>query len=253
MGKKSIYGVKIYVSDIKKTAEWLCQNLFFIRESQDREWILKSGNFRIILVEKCKDRENLKYNEAMYLGISHIALETENIEKAISYCKSKKLQLELGVNGEAMHNDKVYGTGMNYFNIVTEYGFTIEISQKIHVFGKKKQKNIINGLEHIGLQTNNIMQSLKFYEDLGFKRAFEPVCNEKDGHQIYCCIVTSGGTSIELYEFHDIPNLAPPAACILDTLIIENKGSQKKIQKIKGPMEEKLEIFNDKFLKEQMV
>ena len=54
----------------------------------------------------------------MCLGFRHIALETHDIEAAIAYCESRGLNLQLGENGGPRYSGKVYGTGMNYFNII---------------------------------------------------------------------------------------------------------------------------------------
>ena len=47
---------------------------------------------------------------------------------------------------------KVYGTGMDYFNIRTNFGLTVSVSRKLHVECSGKGK-LIEGLDHIGLQT----------------------------------------------------------------------------------------------------
>ena len=112
-----------------------------------------------------------------------------------------------------------YGTGMNYFNIISGYGFTIEVSQKLH---KKIPPNRtpICGLEHVGLQVSDLSAAIQFYENLGFTACFDPVVNHVDGHTILCCMVAAGETVIEIYKFHDLPELSVQRHPVIERLIL---------------------------------
>lgn len=189
-----IYGVRVLVKDPKKAASWLCEALFFSMEKDGEEPVVRSGDFRIVLTSKGESG-----NKEAAFGFTHIALETENMEAAIAYAKELGFVLELAENGGAKHSGKVYGTGMDYFNIRTDFGLTVEVSRKLHVKCAGKGK-LIEGLDHIGLQTADLEESLRFYEKLGFEREFAPVVNHADGREIRCCMVSSGGTVVEIYE-----------------------------------------------------
>lgn len=219
MSDRYIWGAQLLVEDVPGAKRWLCENLFFAEEDQKGIVCLRNGNFRIILRE---DREHLadKYGpDDMCLGLRHIALETHDIEAAIAYCESRGLELQLGENGGPRYSGKVYGTGMNYFNIISGYGFTIEVSQKLHK-QISPQKTLICGLEHIGLQVSDLSAAIQFYENLGFKPCFEPVVNHADGHTILCCMVAAGDTVIEIYKFHDLSEVPVQKHPVIDKLIL---------------------------------
>ena len=72
MSEKYIYGVKLLVDDLEQAAGWLCSNLFFVREADGEELVLKNGRFRILL-ENGREAAKGEDPDAMYLesGISH--------------------------------------------------------------------------------------------------------------------------------------------------------------------------------------
>lgn len=227
MNQSYIYGIKVIVSDTEKAAKWLCENLFFESEKDGPEPVLSNHGFRLILKaggsESAKDYDP----DAQGIGLRHVALETYDINLAIEYCKSRGMTLQLGDRGGARYSGKVYGTGMDYFNIITDFGFNIEVSQKLHC-RIEPEKNIISGLEHVGLQTSDAYRTVEFYEKLGFRREFEPVINHVDGHTIICCMVSSGGTTLEIYEFDDLPDIRKAEPQVLDSLIIAETGKQSE-------------------------
>ena len=128
---------------------------------------------------------------------------------------------------------------MNYFNIISGYGFTIEVSQKLH---KKIPPNRtpICGLEHVGLQVSDLSAAIQFYENLGFTACFDPVVNHVDGHTILCCMVAAGETVIEIYKFHDLPELSVQRHPVIERLILGGNDylSGTALEKVKF-MEEK--------------
>ena len=120
-----IYGMRIRVPNPEKAAGWLCENLFFKREEDEGENAVISGKFHLIL----KEEKHTKYKTELengYLGFTHIALETGDIGEAIRYCLERGMILELGEKGGARYSGKVYGTGMTYFNIKTEFGIRLK-------------------------------------------------------------------------------------------------------------------------------
>ena len=142
-------------------------------------------------------------------------------------------------NSDINFYGKVYGTGMNYFNIISGYGFTIEVSQKLH---KKIPPNRtpICGLEHVGLQVSDLSAAIQFYENLGFTACFDPVVNYVDGHTILCCMVAASETVIEIYKFHDLPELSVQRHPVIERLILGGNGylSGTALERVKF-MEEK--------------
>ena len=130
MGDRYIWGVQLLVEDVPGAKRWLCENLFFVEEDHKGMICLRNGNFRLVLRE---DKEHLadKYGpDDMCLGFRHIALETHDIEAAIAYCESRGLNLQLGENGGPRYSGKVYGTGMNYFNIIKNYHLVFMMNKK---------------------------------------------------------------------------------------------------------------------------
>lgn len=237
-----IYGVKLQVEDPEQAADWLCDKLFFVKETEGEEIIVNNGGFRFILKNRSRGTENKNAEDTMYLGIDHVALETYDIEKAIEYCKEKGLNPELNEQGGARHSGKVYGTGMSYFNIRSEFGFTVEISQKLHC-RKRPTENIIDGLEHVGLQVDDINKAMSFYEKLGFKKEFEPVLNESGGHRIRCCMMSARGTTIEIYEFEDVKGIGRREPAVMEALVIgDREGVPGKALIMSGPAGELVEI-----------
>lgn len=241
MSEKYIYGVKLLVDDLEQAAGWLCSNLFFAREADGEAFVLKNGRFRILL-ENGKETAAGEDPDAMYLGIRHIALETSDVNRAIEYCRTKGLRLQLNDQGGARHNGKVYGTGMDYFNILSGLGFTVEVSQRLHCKGEPDGA-IIHGLEHVGIQVPDAGEAIKFYESLGFHKEFEPVLNRCGEHRIICCMVSAGQTAIEIYEFADVENTQRQEQAAFDTLVLAGGGTSGDIVRhLRGTAGEQIEI-----------
>lgn len=248
MGEKYIYGIKLLVKDTERTADWFCDNLFFSRETQNAGsgTVVKNGNVRLILDSDGGKAAGLYEPDAMCLGLRHVALETCDIRRAIKYCKSRGLNLQLNDQGGARHSGKVYGTGMDYFNILTDFGFTVEVSQKLHC-ERSLTGNLIEGLEHVGMQVADIYEAMDFYEKLGFKREFEPVTNRDNGSTVICCMMSAGGTTMELYEFQNIEVKKTPENAVMEALVIGNRrepedGAERKMSLITGIAGERIEM-----------
>ncbi len=236
-----IFGMQLRVEDPLRVSEWLCKHLFFRREQQGKESVLINGTMRLLLGELGCAAEKRVLEHAIYGGIQHFALETHDIHAAVRYCKEKGMELQLNPEGGVLYNPKVYGTGMSYFNIMTDFGFTVEVSQKLHC-AEKPGENIIYGLEHIGLLVPDIYKALEFYEGLGFHREFEVVANETDIHRILCCMVSAGGTTIEIYELDDVTDLRKPLKPARYTLLIACEGFPEDARQYmcKGPAGEQV-------------
>lgn len=248
MDERYIYGIKLLVKDTERTADWLCDNLFFSREAEkgQKGTVIKNGNIRLILNSDGGEAAGNYDPDAMCLGLRHVALETCDIRRAIEYCKSRGLNLQLNDQGGARHSGKVYGTGMDYFNILTDFGFTVEVSQKLHC-ERSLTGNIIEGLEHVGMQVANMNEAVDFYEKLGFKREFEPVINQDNGSTVICCMVSAGGTTMELYEFQNVEVKKSPENAVMEALVLgkhreSQDGAERKMSLITGIAGERIEM-----------
>ena len=221
----SFYGMDLTVSQPEKAAQWLCDKLFFTLETAGESPVVVNGNVRLRLVRgRVPERR-----EDMALGWRHIAMETHDIDAALAYCRTLNVPLEVSETGGPRHSAQVYGTGMFYINIFTEFGFTVEVAQKLHK-QSPAGKELIWGLEHVGLQVHDIEATLKFYEGLGFRRDFAPVTNHADGHTIHCCMVSREDTVIEVYEFHDLPELTRDEAPAYGALLVRDGERTGELQ-----------------------
>lgn len=237
-----IYGLKIFVRDAEKSADWLCQNLFFEKERGAEYVKLRSGKLHILLFEDKDQQIEAHGADNMFLGFRHIALETYDIQAALKYCLEKRMELQLSENGEVKFNDKVYGTGMLYFNIQTEFGLIIEISQKLHCM-KEPFSHLIEGMEHIGIQTEDVCTTVEFYEQLGFHREFQPVVNESNGQRVSCCMVSSGETTLEIYGFESEKKVCCQENPVIDQLLLKTKNLYKGVDEFRGTAGEKIKIL----------
>lgn len=57
----------------------------------------------------------------------------------------------------------------------------------------------INGLQHVGIPTNDLKKSISFYEGLGFEKIYQ-VFNEKAGEEV--AFLSLGNLTMEIYENH---------------------------------------------------
>ena len=245
MEEQGIAVIELQVPDRKRAAEWFCRHLFFSAEEKEDCLLLRNGNVRLILRTRTGGGSLESADpDAMCLGFQHIALETCDIRQAIQYCKEQGLRLQLSQSGGALYNGKVFGTGMEYFNILTDFGLVVEISQKLHV---KKESNgpVIEGLEHIGLQVSDVMEAVRFYEKLGFCREFEPVKNHSENGPVVCCMVSAGATVIEIYSFLELTSLNKSEVPVISSLILGNSNAVLPgyAKLLYGPAGECLKLF----------
>lgn len=217
VGKMELYrgcaGAVIRVLDVKEASTWLCENLFFERivtENDQNCQVLVNGNCVLYLIPAGgfpgsvlpDQMEKEKTVEAYATGLDHIALHAAEIHEALRWCKGKNLDLVLDGDG-SFYNPGVFGEGEWYFNILTPFGVTFEISEQVSN-PVKQEGRPINGLDHLGIPCENIWQELRFLEDLGFQPLFEPVYNynEAEGH-ITCVMVSDKAVTLEVYQFMD--------------------------------------------------
>ena len=228
MEEQGIAVIELQVPDRKRAAEWFCRYLFFSAEEKEDCLLLRNGNVRLILRTRTGDG----------------SLESADPDAMIQYCKEQGLRLQLSQSGGALYNGKVFGTGMEYFNILTDFGLVVEISQKLHV---KKESNgpVIEGLEHIGLQVSDVMEAVRFYEKLGFCREFEPVKNHSENGPVVCCMVSAGATVIEIYSFLELTSLKKSEVPVISSLILGNSNAVLLgyAKLLYGPAGECLKLF----------
>lgn len=166
---------------------------------EGRETAVRSGDFEIGFVpwDGALDPNG---PDDMLCGLRHIALEADDINGALAQCRAQGLRLQTAPDGGPRLSRSVYGTGLRYFNILTDFCVTIEVTEK-HSADAPKAARPVWGLGHVGIQVPELAQSLRFYEDLGFRRDFAPVTNETPDGPVDCCMVTRDGLTLELYAF----------------------------------------------------
>lgn len=193
------YEIVIVTPDLSSTSAWFRDNLFF---DTLEEKILHNGACYIRLEAGAPCQAPVLAERQYIAGVTHIALRTDNIHKALDHCKSRGLELILD-DGHEFFNPKVYGSGEYYFNIKTQFGVLVEISQHVDV-GKREDK-IIYGLDHIGIPSADFNAQLSNLKKQGFVEEFSPVvnCNDKEG-TIKCCMVRKGQLILEVYQFTDM-------------------------------------------------
>ncbi len=166
---------------------------------EGRETAVRSGDFEIGFVpwDGALDPNG---PDDMLCGLRHIALEADDINGALAQCRAQGLRLQTAPDGGPRLSQKVYGTGLRYFNILTEFGVVIEVTEK-HPGSAPKAERPVWGLGHVGIQVPELAGSLRFYEALGFRQDFAPVKNETPDGPVDCCMVTRDGLTLELYAF----------------------------------------------------
>ena len=150
-------GAVILSSDPQATAAFLQQTLQLENAAENG---LQTGSF---LLKVCPSNAALApcCPDDMLLGLRHIALETDDIQNALHICKEKGLRLQTSEEGGPRFNGKVYGTGLHYFNILTDFGLILEITEKHPGSGPRSEK-WAQGLGHIGIQVSNLQCSIAF-------------------------------------------------------------------------------------------
>ena len=94
-----------------------------------RQTAVRSGDFEMEFVRWDGALDSCA-PDAMLCGLRHIALEADDIHEALARCRAQGLRLQTAPDGGPRLSQKVYGTGLRYFNILTEFGVVIEVTEK---------------------------------------------------------------------------------------------------------------------------
>ncbi len=216
------WSIQIQVADPQFAAQWLTDNLFFQTISKNNSLSAKQRQVSVsnenLVIELISGSANPLTNPPKghyYTGLAHIALRTMNIMEAVDWCRKRELTILLN-DGQPFFNPKVYGGGARYFQVVTPFGLTIEISQRVD-FISPFQKTIISGLCHVGLPSPTIESEMAFFHQLGFQNDFAPVTNwnEAEG-TIFCCMLSQkdpagNELTVEIYQFADLKPTSLPS------------------------------------------
>ncbi len=185
----------------QELVQWLADNLFF--EKTEQPFTVRNGGCVIAAADCGAVLPEAEY----YKGFAHIALRTEGIDEALEYCRARGLSLELD-GGRPFFNPGIYGAGEYFFNIVSPFGITFEISQR--AAGREKAaaqtgQLLICGLDHMGLRVEHIGDSMLYYGAEGFEPEFDMVTNQSasDG-TVYAVMMRKHDIIIELYELADL-------------------------------------------------
>lgn len=76
-------------------------------------------------------------------------------------------------------------------------------------------KNLITGLQHIGIPTNNIEKTIEFYKNIGFEVAHRAVNEAAEGEKV--AFLRLENVTIETYENHQ----AAEAAGAIDHIALD--------------------------------
>ena len=229
--------LKIY--DGQALISWMCENFCFTEQplpTADYRYIT-NGNCRIRVYEADNPCEPFFGDGGAYTGWEHIALETADIDKAFEYCNEKGFRLEL-CEGKPFFNPKVWGTGMWFFNVFTDFGIKLELSQRLDK-QPIEYKQPAFGLEHYGCPVYDMKTMKQFYLDLGFTDLMSERLGE-EGSYVYCSMMGLGDNIVELYETTGIPHEKYTGKAF-DYLIIE--GMEEKTGWIQSPNGEKILIM----------
>ena len=193
------YEIVIVAPDLSSTSAWFRDNLFF---DISEEKTLHNGTCDIRLKAGVPCQAPVLAERQYIAGVTHIALRTDDIHKALDHCKSRGLELILD-DGHEFFNPKVYGCGEYYFNVKTPFGVLVEISQ--HVDTGRQEDKIICGLDHIGIPSADFDTQLSNLKEQGFVEEFSPVVNHNDSEgTIKCCMLRKEQLILEVYQFTDM-------------------------------------------------
>ena len=215
-----VLSINLLLEDAQKAKTLFCEDLFF--EDMGENTLTNHNCTLRLQQQKGRLRQENAANMT-YVGLEHIALETADIEKALQYCKQKQLHLETN-DGNAFYNPLVWGTGMYYFNILTDFGVKVEVSQRLDRKARA-QEPLICGLEHLGVQVADIGTSVQYYQSLGFEQPY-PTVTIQNGSTVYCAMLESGDFTVELYEFADCANATARGTDPLGSLTLAGVSEQ---------------------------
>ncbi|MEA4998329.1 MAG: VOC family protein [Candidatus Limiplasma sp.] len=198
--------VLLQTEDVDSARRWLCNELFF--EASDNG-DLCSGDFTLRLTPGPARMVAAPPSGTYHTGFAHIALAAADIDEALSYCRARDMTLQTD-QGVSFVNPKVFGQGERYFNILTPFGVTVEVAQRIeHPCAKSSLP--LRGLDHLGVPCANFTEELAAFAALGFTPLFQPVENENPAEgRIRCCMLSDRFLTLELYQFLDQTPLPMP-------------------------------------------
>lgn len=231
------WGVLIQVDEPQAAAQWLIDNLFFIRsglepgtDDPDDRLFLTNANCLLIIESGNSAAVEAPAEGSYHTGLAHIALRTDRIDEAIAWCQSRQLTLQLNSSG-SFFNPKVFGGGERFFNIISPFGVTFEVSQRVD-FPSPYQDTLICGLDHLGIPSPEINAELDFFQRLGFAPEFATVTNWNAAEgTIYCCMLSQKDPSgheitLEIYQFADMKSLPLPNHYGIKGLAAGTSGQQ---------------------------
>lgn len=173
-----------------------------------------------------------------FAGYEHIALETTDIQQALEYCKKRGMQLETD-DGKAFFNPQIWGTGMNYFNIITRFGIKIEVSQRLDRSMPVYADCLIGGLEHLGIEVSDLQESISYYLQNGAREGADIVENFTENGPVRCTMLQLDDIMIELYQFIEKTDYQINDNNCICGLILQNKEVLSPYQQI-GPDGERI-------------
>lgn len=201
---QSVQHIGIPCKDIELMKEWYKEVLGFEivhekvignNEENTKVTFLKLGDIIIETYESSTPVARTKKHGR----IDHFAINTVDIDAAYSECISKDVWIE---NENETKNKQIksdlFGDGAKYFDILSPNGERIELNQ-LMVSKKSIEKSKFSGWAHLGITTDNLEASIRFYSDLGFKSIFSKRVDDS-GHEIKKVIIEKDGFMIELYQ-----------------------------------------------------
>lgn len=134
--------------------------------------------------------------EEYYTGLAHLAFRRQDLVGATKRLQMANIPIVQG--NHIPFNPKVWGTGMCYVNPVCDFGFGLELCQRLDLPDTDK----FTGIDHIGIPVADMAESLAFYKALGFAVASDVnILRAADGAIIHNVMAAGYGTVLELYEF----------------------------------------------------
>lgn len=212
--------IQLRVPQPLQAAEWFCRELgFAILERKEHLLRIEKGNCRFLITEGAD--KAISGNTGVY---EHVALEAADIEAALKYCRNRGMVLETD-HGKPFYNPKVWGDGMDYFNILTDFGVKVEISRQTAKSPEPWNKCPVKDMEHLGVQVSDIRKSAAYYAELGFSTGWPLIENElADGGTVLCTMQKRDDVTLELYQFPGKPSPAGIGDSGIICLIFPEKG-----------------------------
>ncbi len=229
------------IHDTLAFISWMCENFCFTeRPVPTGEYrYITNGNCRIRVYKADQPCEPFYGDGGACTGWEHIALETADIDKAFEYCKVKGFRLEL-CDGKPFYNPKVWGTGMWFFNVFTDFGIKLELSQRLDK-PPVEFNQLAFGLDHYGCPVYDMKEMKSFYLGLGFTDLMSERLGD-EGSYVYCSMMGLGDNIVELYEIAGITHKKYEGKAF-DSIIIE--GMEGKGREILSPNGERIRIIGN--------